>query len=130
MPTRVTTPHTWSGAYPADPACIAEARRFLAAVMGGCPAASDAVLCISELATNSVLHSASRQPGGTFTVYAEMHPDYAWIEVRDNGGPWKEPGHRDDRPHGLGIVRELAADWGIDGDALTGWIVWARLEWP
>ena len=58
-----------------------------------------------------------------------MHPDYAWIEVRDNGGPWKEPGHRDDRAHGLGIMRELAADWGIDGDALTGWIVWARLEW-
>jgi hypothetical protein len=28
------------------------------------------------------------------------------------------------------LLRGLAADSGIDGDALTGWIAWARIDWP
>lgn len=35
------------------------------------PRASDALLCLSGLAANWVLHSNSRRPGGTFTVRAE-----------------------------------------------------------
>lgn len=67
-------------------------------------------------------------PGGQFTVRAELHPgDYAWIEVEDNGGPWLEPAP--DRGRGLGIIRALVTDWGIDGDYTTR-IVWARLDWP
>lgn len=31
-------------------------------------------------------------------------------------------------PHGLDIVRALAADSGRVGSALTGWLVWAKLE--
>ncbi len=46
-----------------------------------------------------------------FTVYAEIRRgDYVRIEVRDDGGPWDEHPHADGRPHGLAIVRELAAD--------------------
>jgi len=87
-------------------------------------------LCLSELAANSVLYSNSARAGGTFTVHAELHEnDYAWIEVTDNGGPWNEHAHHDGRCHGLDIVRELAADYGIDGDASTGWTVWARIDW-
>jgi len=40
------------------------------------------------------------------------------------------PGTGDGRPHGLAIVRNLAADSGTDGNALTGWIAWARIDWP
>jgi hypothetical protein len=117
--------------FPARPDQVREARRFLATVLNGCPAADDAILCLSELAANSVLHSDSRKAGGTFTVRAEVHErDYVWIEVEDNGGPWDKRAHRDGRPHGLAIVNEVAAAWGIDGDQLTGWVVWAILDWP
>ena len=52
------------------------------------------------------------------------------VEVRDEGGPWNEHPGVDGRPHGLAIVRHLAVDSGTDGDALTGWIAWARIDWP
>ena len=123
-------PRTHTRVFPARGDQVREARKFLSATLDGCPAADDAILCLSELATNSVLYSNSGKAGGTFTVHAELHEnDYAWIEVTDNGGPWNEHPHRDGRPHGLDIVRELAADWGIDGDASTGWTVWARIDW-
>ena len=87
------------------------------------------MLCVSELATNAVLHSASRNPGGTFTVRTSVFDDHVLIEVEDNGGTWDERPHRDSRSHGLDIVRELAADCGKDGSPLTGWVAWARLQW-
>ena len=43
------------------------------------------------------------------------------------GGPWGQPAG-DDRLHGLDIVRELATESGIAGDALTGWVAWARFD--
>ncbi len=104
------------------------ARAFIAAVLAACPAADDAVLCVSELATNAVLHSASRNPGGTLTVRAAIFDDHVRVEVEDNGGRWDEHPHRDSRPHGLDIVRELAAGSGREGSALTGWVVWVRLQ--
>jgi anti-sigma regulatory factor (Ser/Thr protein kinase) len=106
------------------------ARAFISAVLAACPAADDAVLCVSELASNSVLHSSSRKPGGTFTVRARIFDDHVRVEVEDNGGTWEERPHSDGRSHGLDIVRELAVDCGRDGGPLTGWLVWARLEWP
>jgi hypothetical protein len=78
-----------------------------------------------------VLHSASRKPGRVFTVRAEIrHGDYVRIEVRDEGGAWNERPGPDGRAHGLAIVRTLADESGVGGDALTGWVAWARLAWP
>ena len=114
---------------PARPDQVQVARAFIAAILPACPAAGDAVLCVSELATNAVLHSASRHPGGTFTVRAIIFDHHARIEVEDDGGVWDEHPHRDSRPHGLDIVRELVADCGRHGSPLTGWVAWARLEW-
>jgi hypothetical protein len=105
---------------------LTRARTFLAAAIADCPVAADAVLCLSELATNSVLHSASREPGGTFTVRA-----YVRIEVEDADGPWQARiPDGDSRPHGLEIVRAIAADYGVTGGALAGRVAWARLDWP
>jgi Histidine kinase-like ATPase domain len=128
-PATVATPRQGEQVLPARPDQVRVARAFLATVLAGCPAADDAILCLSELASNSVLHSASRHEGGTFTIRAEMHSDYARIEVTDDGGPWNEHPRRDGYPHGLDIVRALAADCGIDGDPHTGWTVWARFTW-
>jgi len=99
--------------------------------LAGCPVADDVVLCVSELASNSILHSNSGKADDTFTVRtAVLDGDYVQVEVQDNGGPWKEPTRNEGRPHGLDIVHALADDCGRDGDALTGWIVWARFDWP
>jgi anti-sigma regulatory factor (Ser/Thr protein kinase) len=121
----------WTRKFAARPEQVGQARKFLAAALGDCPVADDAVLCLSELAGNSVLHSASRRPGGAFTVRVEIRRrDYVRIELRDEGGRWFERLCADGRAHGLAIVRALAAESGINGDALTGWIAWARLDWP
>jgi hypothetical protein len=63
-------------------------------------------------------------------VRAEVRDgDYVRIEVRDAGGPWNEHCAADTRPHGLAIVCRPAVGSGVDGDALTGWIAWARINW-
>jgi hypothetical protein len=129
--TALAPAQTWTREFPARPEQVGHARKFLALALEGCPIADDAVLCLSELAGNSVLHSASRTPGGAFTVLIEIRQvDFVRVEVRDEGGPWNELPCEDGRPHGLAIVRALATDSGTGGDALTGWIAWARLDWP
>jgi len=65
---------TWSRDFPALPEQAREARRFLASLLDGHPAADDAVLCLSELVTNACLHSRSRQPGGRYSMcFIGMH---------------------------------------------------------
>jgi two-component sensor histidine kinase len=109
---------------------VREARRFLADLLDGCPAADDVLLVASELAANAVLHSASSQQGGAFTIAAEVRADqHVRIEVCDQGGPWDRRGHRDGRPHGLDIIACLATSHGVSGDPLTGWTSWAILPW-
>ena len=91
--------------------------------------ADEVILCASELAANAAIHSASRLPGGTFTVRAKISPgDYVWIEAEDDGGPWTPAVSDPERPHGLDVIRTLASDWGIEGDH-TGCIIWARFDW-
>lgn len=117
--------------FPALPAQVRQARKFVSGVLDGCPAADDAVLAVSEYATNSVLHSASAKAGGTFAVHVEIWMGaYVCIEVTDDGGPWQDHANHDGQPHGLAIVAALAADTGRDGDPSSGWVVWARLDWP
>jgi serine/threonine-protein kinase RsbW len=83
---------------------IAEARRFLSAILDSCPAADDAALCLSELATNATLHSNSGKPGGHFTVRAQIHGDRLRVEVHDEGGLWALPVRRRDGQHGRGLL--------------------------
>jgi anti-sigma regulatory factor (Ser/Thr protein kinase) len=117
----------YAGSYPADPAQVRHARAALAELLRDCPLAADAILICSEFATNSVLHSASRD-GGEFTLRAEVHQDYVRIEVEDAGGPWLARPREDGRPHGFDVVAAIAdpQNWGVDGDA-RGRIAWARL---
>jgi len=124
-------PLAWSRAFLGCPRQVAEARRFVAGLLDGCPPADDAVLCSSELASNAVLHSNSRQRGGSFIVRVEISPgDCLRVEVEDQGGPWTQPG-RADGQHGRGllIVSCLTRDWGISGGSETGWNVWFEIAW-
>lgn len=127
---------SWSRSFPATAAQAGAARRFLAAVLGGSPAAADAVLCLSELATNAIVHSDSGGPGGTFTVGVRLSQGSLWVEVRDQGGLWPDGGaiedehSSDERGRGLLIVGRTAREWGREGDGETGWTVWFALDWP
>jgi serine/threonine-protein kinase RsbW len=118
--------------FPAHADQVHHARAFLVGILAGRGAADDAVLCLSELASNSVVHSASRQPGGTFTVRATFrHGGRLRVEVEDQGGPWG-PCPRGDGQHGHGlhIVSQLASNWGVTGDSGMGWIVWFDIACP
>ena len=102
-------------------------RRAVARHLAGCPAADDMILIVSELASNAVMHSASR--GQFFTVRAELYPDHVRVEVEDLGGSWRGR-HCDGRPHGLDVVEAFTGPdgWGIETTTDGGRVVWARLD--
>ena len=119
----------WSRAFPATPAQVREARRFLAGILDGCQAADDAILCLSELVTNATIHSHSRQTGGHFRVRVERHGSHVRVEVTDQGGPWAQSQpHDDQNGRGLLVVAQLARDFGRSGDEHGGWTVWYEIE--
>ena len=119
----------WSRTFPATPVQVREARQFLAAILGGRPAADDAVLCLSELVTNATLHSRSREPGGQFSVRVQLHGSRLRVEVSDQGGPWNQAaGTHEQHGRGLLIVGQLARDWGRTGSDTAGWTVWFEVE--
>ncbi len=116
--------------YPGGPEHVRQVRADVRRLLDGCPVADDVVLCVSELAANAAIHSDSRRPGGTFTVRTENCPgDSVRIEVEDDGGPWVGPTPDPAHGRGLGIIRALAAEWGITTGA-AGRTVWARIDWP
>ena len=117
----------YTGVFPGRADQIGRARREVARYLADCPVASDALIVLSELATNAVLHSRSKHD--FFTVHAELTDGHARLVVEDAGGTWEPPGPAEtDGGRGLQIVAALADAWGIDGDA-SGRVVWARLTW-
>lgn len=121
--------HVWARSFPGRLDQVREARAFAAGLVAGSPVADDVVLCVSEFVANAVLHSHTREYGGKFGVRVEVHaPDYTWVEVDDDGGPWQQSLDESLAGHGLDIVAKIASEWGIDGGP-SGWIVWARLDW-
>ena len=81
----------------------------------------DAVLLVSELVTNSVLH------GGPPVVVA-VDCDEATLQVRVRDGSPSLPARRDaasgdENGRGLALVAEMSADWGVD-PAEDGKHVW------
>src|ERR1035441_10040176 len=87
MTTEPATVTRFTGTYPGRADQVQHARREVARHLRGCPAKDDAVLIVSELASNAVLHSISQDE--FFTVRAELHADYVWVEAEDLGGPWR-----------------------------------------
>lgn len=115
---------------PARPDQLTEARRFVADFVGRATLAADAVLCLSEVATNAVIHSNSRKPGGWIIVSAELYGDGCLhVEVEDQGGRWLERAKPEGQRHlGLTIVRELASAWGVESEGSDYRSVWFELR--
>ena len=118
---------SYAGIYPGRADQLHHVRRAVARHLAGCPAVGDAILVLSELAANAVVHSASR--GQFFTVRAQVYPDYVWLEAEDFGGPWRRR-RPDGRPHGLDVVEALTGPdgWGTETITGGGRVVWARLD--
>jgi serine/threonine-protein kinase RsbW len=123
--TLATSTHTQ--AFPGIAASVPHARHWLTSLLDGLPAASDAALCLSELATNAIEHSRSGQPGGIFTVLVTLHP-VLHVEGADEGGPWEPHPDPDGlRGRGLTIVAQLAGDSGIT-DGYSGRTAWFTMH--
>jgi serine/threonine-protein kinase RsbW len=119
----------WSRAFPAIPAQVREARQFLSAILDGRPAATDAILCLSELVTSATVHSRSRESDGHFGVRVQLRGSHLRVEVCDQGGPWAQPVNTDERNgRRLLVVHQLARAWGRAGNDQTGWTIWFEME--
>lgn len=108
---------------------VAEARRFVRRALDGYPVVDDAVLCVSELATNTLLHTASGN-GGQFEIIVWRSESSVRIAVSDNGSIGKPAicavDAASEQGRGLGLVALVASHWGESGDE-SGRTVWFEL---
>ncbi len=112
-----------------DASAPARARRALAELTAIASIRDDALLVVSELATNAVLHSGSL-PEESLEVRAELVPEGLRIAVTDEGhsNSVPEPRRRNTtRPGGMGlrVVEALARSWGSERNHRL--VVWAEL---
>jgi len=114
----------------------AAARELTRELLGpGHPAMDTAMLVVSELVTNSVIHSRSGLPGGTVTVAVSTGAAGVLIQVRDEGGlteprvvaPQATAAGGAEHGYGLVLVSALADAWGTTttGD---GRLTWCRIR--
>jgi len=118
---------------PGQPGQVRAARAFVGQALGTLhPCAAVAVLLVSELVTNSVLHSDSRRPGNTVTVTVTGIVDGIRVEVLDAGGTSvpslaRADDEVTDHGHGLRLVSDLSARWGYNSDD-AGLVTWFEVR--
>jgi anti-sigma regulatory factor (Ser/Thr protein kinase) len=93
--------------------------------------AEDIRLCVSELASNALLHGA--EPGLGFLVRLTAEDDFVLLEVHDSRRGGQRPHVRHTDPsdtsgRGLLIVEQLADEWGVCDRQPSGKIVWTRFK--
>jgi anti-sigma regulatory factor (Ser/Thr protein kinase) len=98
------------------------ARRFARDVIGADdPRTDTVVLLVSEMVTNSVVHSRSGQEGGTVTVTITETLGGVRVEVADDGGPgvpalrWSG-GIAAEDGMGLLLLEAMTEKWGYRND--------------
>jgi anti-sigma regulatory factor (Ser/Thr protein kinase) len=111
---------------------VAAARRFVtSAIHTAGPARDVTRLLVSEAVTNAVLHSASGDAGGRFTVEYLLSDRHLRVEVRDGGGtngPRRRVHHLESiTGRGLELFEALSDRWGVDGGP-NGRTVWFELD--
>ncbi len=124
---------------PAKPQNVAHARDFVAVTLGdGHPCAEALTLIVSELVTNSILHSRSRRQSGNITVTLRCPPGgglgmehHIRVEVTDDGGTslpsLRQVDTSDVRGRGLHLVDALAYAWDCARDPAGSITTWAEV---
>jgi anti-sigma regulatory factor (Ser/Thr protein kinase) len=124
---------------PGTPEAAAAARQLARQVLGDDnPETETAVLLISELVTNSIVHSKSGEPGGSITIALCPGPAGILIQVSDDGGasepcvaalPDDTADDTAEHGYGLRLVDALAERWGTisSPDARITWCRVGRL---
>jgi anti-sigma regulatory factor (Ser/Thr protein kinase) len=111
---------------PPEPSSAGAARRFVASALGaGSEVAELAVLLVSELATNAVLHAQT-----DFDILLRLDDDCVRIEVSDGNPdmPALRPYLRESiEGRGLHMVAASANHWGF-GAQPDGKVVWFELQ--
>ena len=117
--------------FPGRPEHIRAARRFVAAALAAWPATQEAaLLLVSEVVTNAILHSASGDHDGSLEVRYALDDHEVYVEVLDAGGaagPRRYAQYLEGvSGRGLALVEALASGWGMH-DHQGGHLVWFRL---
>ncbi|MGH8873272.1 MAG: ATP-binding protein [Acidimicrobiia bacterium] len=112
---------------PARPDAGAVARRAISRWMGGHPRLDDALLAVTELINNAVLHGGL-EPGEDLTITVWPEGNGMRLTVRHAGVLFDleelPPPSRDaGASRGLAIVEKIADAWGVDSDGneVTAW---------
>jgi anti-sigma B factor antagonist len=114
-------------AIPARSTAGAVARRAVAKWIAGHPRVDDALLAVTELVNNAVVHSGLA-PGSSLTVTVEPDGDALRLTVAHDGIKFEAP----DSPRlsseprasrGLAIVDKIADSWGVEsnGGEVSAW---------
>jgi anti-sigma regulatory factor (Ser/Thr protein kinase) len=118
--------------FDAKPESVALARDFATralAAWGLSATAEDVRLCVSELASNSLVHGT--RPGHGFLVRLGVDDDFVRLEVHDSRHQrpqLRHPADTDTSGRGLLIVAELADGWGVEDRKPFGKVVWSRFK--
>ncbi|QDQ11885.1 ATP-binding protein [Streptomyces spectabilis] len=117
--------------FPRSSASVGGARAFVVRALmewGLSERGDDIRLCVSELATNALLHGVP--PGREFAVRLTLDGGSLRIEVRDSGGGSPEARQPDPcapTGRGLYLVRALADDFGVT-EHRVGKTVWVAFK--
>jgi anti-sigma regulatory factor (Ser/Thr protein kinase) len=123
-------------AFPGVPESLAGVRAYVrgAVARHGSDVADVAALLATEIATNSVIHSRSGQPGGHISIAVIDGETTVRVQVLDQGSdesvPLVRAGAESLREHGHGliIVENLAACWGSEPTDGGGRRTWFELD--
>jgi anti-sigma regulatory factor (Ser/Thr protein kinase) len=116
---------------PTPPAAGSARRALHSAAIVGAAAEPDALLLVSELVTNSIVH-AGHSGGDAIRVRAASHGSTTRVEVCDRARGGARPALQSDPPpmdtggRGLMLVDALSDRWGMD-TCERGTCVWFEL---
>lgn len=112
---------------PAHPGAGAIARRAVSEWLGDHPRLDDALLALTELVNNAVVHGGLR-PDEDLTIAMKVERNGVRLTVRHVGVPFDarqapSPTRDAGASRGLAIVERIADSWGVDSDGseVTAW---------